>query len=44
MHLLITLMLIFGLLYFGALGISNIERELIRPRPPFLRRDEEPMD
>jgi hypothetical protein len=31
MHLLITLALIFSLLFLAVLGVSNIERELIRP-------------
>jgi hypothetical protein len=44
MYLLMTLALILGLLFFAALGVSHIERELIRPPFPFLRRDDESMD
>jgi len=42
MHLLITLALIFSLLFLAVLGVSNIERELLRP--PRLDGDDERVD
>jgi hypothetical protein len=39
MHVLITLAPILGLLVIAALGLSNVERELLRPPPRSLRND-----